>query len=98
MTTVLFAIGLMVVLAFASYMRLPLTSVYMASLAALAFSVRPRPEPLQSVLELLNIPARLIESYGRDFRLTPLATAVICLGLLFVIDIALTTALGWRRK
>jgi hypothetical protein len=98
MASVLFAMGVVVVLAFATYMRLPLTSVYIVSLASLAFSLTPRREPLDSVLDLFSIPARLVESYGDGLGLTPLATAVICIALTFVVDVALTSALGWRRK
>lgn len=98
MTSLLFAMGLIVLVAFASYMKLPLTSVYMVCLAALAFSMSPRPEPLFSLLNLVRIPAMLVDSYGTDLGFTPPATAAMFLGLTFVLDITLTSMLGWRRR
>jgi hypothetical protein len=98
MATVLFAMGIVVVLGFATYLRLPLTSVYIVTLASLAFSMTPRREPLDSVLDLFSTPARVVEAYGDGLGLTPLATAVLCIGLTFVVDVVVTSALGCRRK
>ena len=98
MAALLFAMGCIVVVAFALYLRLPITSVYMVCLAALAFSLTPRPEPMFSLLNLIRIPAMLVDSYGQDLGLTSPAIAAICLGVTFVVDITVTSALGWRRR
>jgi hypothetical protein len=90
--------GVIVVLGFAFYMKLPLTTVYIVCLAALAFSIRALPEPFNSLLNLLRIPAQIVQAYGQGFGLSSPAAAAICLACTFVFDMAVTSALGWRSK
>jgi hypothetical protein len=98
MTTVLFAMGVVVVIMFASYLKLPLTTVYVVSLAALAFSFRPLPDPFNSLADLLRTPAMIVQSYGNGLGLGPPGTAMISLAVTFVFDIAVTSLLGWRKR
>ena len=98
MTSLLFAMGCIVVVGFAAYLKLPLTSVYMVSLAALAFSITPRPEPMFSLLNLLRTPAVAVDSYGQDLGLASPGIAALALALTFVADMVITSLLGWRRR
>jgi hypothetical protein len=98
MASVLFAVGVLIVLGFAVYMKLPLTTVYIVSLAALAFSQQPLPRSFNRLMDLLKPPAMIVQGYGDDLGFGPPTIAIICLALTFVFDIAITTALGWRRR
>jgi hypothetical protein len=98
MAILLFGIGVLIVLGFAVYMKLPLTTVYIVSLAALAFSQQPLPRSLNALMDLLKPPAMIVQGYGDDLGFGAPTIALICLACTFIFDIALTTALGWRRR
>jgi hypothetical protein len=98
MNAILFLLVFAVVLAAAIYSRLPLTIVCMTSVVAFMSSMQPHAEPLNTVLELLRIPATFFLDMGSAFLgLGAPWSAGILLILTLGLDMALTNMLGSRR-